>query len=207
MWYQSRCCHYIRVYINADPVVLIQNDRVLRKVEKGKMMAIVSTTLRRRLMKAMTKIAKKKSKRNSLFLHVDLQTLARLAVMEGHANPAAVYRKHKAFAGEHAMPLKDFDSSLILSDVIIPKPEDDLPVVDMDVTEMPTAGAVCDAIAIANNIMNGENVKQLACVCGDPKLTESGKDYNSSICVVANGDEEKKQVKVHLCSYQELQFL
>ena len=72
---------------------------------------------------------------------------------------------------------------------------------------MPTAGAVCDAIAIANNIMNGENVKQLACVCGDPKLTESGKDYNSSICVVANGDEEKKQVKVHLCSYQELQFL
>ena len=206
MWCQSRCGHYIRVYINADPVVLIQNDRVLRK-EKGKKMATVSTTQRRRLMKAMTKIAKKKSKRNSLFLHVDLQTLARLAVMEGHANPAAVYRKHKAFAGEHAMPSKDFDSSLNLSDVINPKPEDDLPVVDMDVTEMPTAGAVCDAIAIANNIMNGENVKQLACVCGDPKLTESGKDYNSSICVVSNGDVEKKQVRVHLCSYQELQFL
>ena len=110
-------------------------------------------------MKAMTKIAKKKSKRNGLLLHVDLQTLARLAFMEGHANPAVVYRKPKAFTGEHAMPLKDFDSSLNLSDVINPKPEDDLPVVDMDVTEMPTAGAVCDAIAIANNKMNGENVK------------------------------------------------
>ena len=127
-------------------------------------MATVSTTQRRRLMKAMTKKAKMKSKRNSLFLHVDLQTLARLAVMEGHAYPAAVYRKYKAFAREHDMPLKNFNSSLNLSDVINPKPEDDLPVVDMDVTEMPTAGAVSDAIAIANNIMNGENVKQLACI-------------------------------------------
>ena len=62
--------------------------------------------------------------------------------MEGHANPAEVYRKHKAFAGENAMHLKDFDSSLNLSDIINPKPEDNVLIVDMDVTEMPIAGAV-----------------------------------------------------------------
>ena len=193
---QSRCGQYIRGYINTAPVILIQNDRVLRKEEKGKKMATVSIAQRRKLMKAMTKMTKKKNKHNGLFLHMGLQTLARLAVTEGHVNPAEVYRKHKAFSGEHAMPLKDFDSSLNLSHVINPKPEDDVLEVNMVVTEMPIACAVCDAIAIANNIMNGENVKQLACVCGDPKFTESCKDYNSSICVVSNCDEEKKKVKV-----------
>ena len=109
------------------------------------------------------------------------------------------------FAGEHAMPLKDFNSSLNLSHVINPKPEDDVSVVDMDVTEMPIAGAVCDAITIANNVMNGET--GMSMWRSQTYSTESGKDYNSSICIVANGDEEKKQVKVHLCPYQELQFL
>ena len=72
-----------------------------------------------------------------------------------------------------------------MADIINSKCEDDITVVNMYVAEMPIASAACDAISIANNIMNGENMKQLACVCGDNRTTESGKDYNSSICVVS----------------------
>ena len=77
-----------------------------------------------------------------MFLYMRLPTLAKLAVSEGKTDSRMAYRKHMKFRGDNSMKSHDLDSTLSISDAIEAHPEDDIPVIEMDVDNMPIAGAV-----------------------------------------------------------------
>ena len=144
-------------------------------------------------------------KKPSMFMHVGLKTLAKLAVREGGANPKEVYAKHHMYnlrVGKRSkLGMKDLDTTEddldndTMKDIAKEGTQD---VVELD-SDVPISQTVVDTLHLGTAIMpEDKQVKQLANVLSNAnRVTSDGQDYNGAIsCTYGDDGSDKPTIRM-----------
>lgn len=156
------------------------------------------------LVKKIKEMRKGEAKKKRFFYHVELPTLANLAVHEGGADPRVVYLLHKKMRN-----LSGRSPSITLSELDpnakMPSEEEAAKlmagnkdkVAYVDAEDVPTSKAVVDCLGLAKTVIPSgqENVGQLSVVLSkNSKITASQAPYNGSMaCTYGEADTEGKK--------------
>lgn len=152
--------------------------------------------------------------RKRMFYHLELPTLARLAIIEGGANPREVYAKHKRlrhrvgkqpgftlsevdFKGSPDMSEEEYSSHI--------SEGEHQNVAYVNAKNVPTSKSVVDCLTLAKSIVPAaHDVNQLSVVLSKKnKVTKGGSTYNGSMACTVKGNEdshsfnsEKKHIRM-----------